>query len=181
LGLTQNTIIVLWGDHGWHLGDHDLWCKHTNFEQATHAPLMISMPGIAPNRVTSMTEFVDIFPTLCDLAEISKPTNLDGKSLVPLMESAKATIKDYSVSQYPHQGKMGYTIRTKRYRLTYWMKEGYRSNMPYNSNLVVEKELYDYQKDPLETVSFIGNTNYTAVQKDLENKMIAFFKSQRTN
>ena len=64
LGSLNNTIIVLWGDHGWHLGDHDMWGKHTNYEQATKAPLIIAAPGLKPGQSKSMTEFVDIFPTL---------------------------------------------------------------------------------------------------------------------
>lgn len=124
LGLTKNTIIVLWGDHGWHLGDHDLWCKHTNFEQAAHAPLLISVPGMKSGKTTSLSEFVDIFPTLCDLTGLKIPDHLDGLSLVPVMKNPETSVKDYSVSQYPHQGKMGYSIRTKNYRLTWWMNEG---------------------------------------------------------
>jgi hypothetical protein len=82
-GLIQYTIIVLWGDHGWHLGDHDLWCKHTNFENATRAPLIISAPGIFKGITKSTTEFVDIFPTLCDLTGLKIPKILMGKAYYP--------------------------------------------------------------------------------------------------
>ena len=101
LGLSKNTIILIWGDHGWHLGDHGQWCKHTNFEQATHSPLIISAPGIKPSVTSSPSEFVDIFPTLCDLVGAQIPANLDGKSLVPVMQNPKTTVKEYSISQYP--------------------------------------------------------------------------------
>lgn len=178
LGLTKNTIIVLWGDHGWHLGDHDLWCKHTNFEQAAHAPLLISVPGMESEKTTSLSEFVDIFPTLCDLTGLKIPDHLDGVSLVPLMKNPKTSVKDYSVSQYPHQGKMGYSIRTKNYRLIWWMNEGFISTKPFSKELIVTRELYDYDKDPLETSNVVNEKAYKSINRDLEQKMLAFFKSQ---
>lgn len=181
LGLRKNTIIVLWGDHGWHLGDHDLWCKHTNFENATRAPLIISMPNIKASKTSALTEFVDIFPTLCDLTGLQIPQVLDGKSLVPLMKNPTATIKDYAVSQYPHDGKMGYSIRTSNYRLTWWMEKGFRSNNAFSSDKIVAKELYDYIKDPLEKVNVVDDISYKAIGKDLDKKMQEFFASQRTD
>lgn len=89
LGTLDNTIIVLWGDHGWHLGDHDLWNKHTNFENATKVPLIMVAPGISSGDADTFAEFVDIYPTLCDLAGINIPLNIDGKSLVQAMENKK--------------------------------------------------------------------------------------------
>jgi len=178
LGLAKNTIIVLWGDHGWQLGDHDLWCKQTNFENATHAPLLISSPTLSPGKTKSMTEFVDIFPTICNLTGLQIPETLEGKSLVPLMTNPKANVKEYSVSQFPHDEKMGYSIRTKHYRLTYWMEIGFRSNQPFSNDLVIAKELYDYEKDPLETVNVIEDKKYSAVVKQMEEKMIEYFKSK---
>jgi iduronate 2-sulfatase len=192
LGLTKNTIIVLWGDHGWHLGDHNLWCKHTNFEDATHAPLMIAAPGLKPSRTNSLTEHIDIFPTLCELAGVTIPSQLDGKSLVPLMKNATASVKEYSVSQYPRSNAsaenerlgyadanaMGYSIRTSQYRYTIWMKNGFRSTQPYNKDLVIGTELYDYKNDPLETVNLVNDKKITTVSNELHAKMLAFFKSQ---
>ena len=191
LGLTKNTIVVLFGDHGWHLGDHNLWCKHTNFEEATHAPLIISDPSVLPSKTSALTEFVDIFPTLCELAGVPVPTYLDGKSLVPLMKNPKTTIKDYAVSQYPRSGTdteterqgyaaakvMGYSIRTDRYRYTVWMKD-FRSNEPFNSNLLVGTELYDYEKDPNETVNVAQEKQYETATKEMHQKMLAYFEAQ---
>ena len=192
LGLSKNTIIVLWGDHGWHLGDHNLWCKHTNFEQATHAPLIISAPGIAASKTTASTEFVDVFPTLAALAGLPVPSNLHGKSQVSVMKNPTTSVKDYSVSQYPRSGLfseterlgyadakvMGYSIRTKQYRYTIWMKDYYRSNQPFNQTLVAGEELYDYKKDPNETVNVVADKMYKSISKEMNSKMLDFFKSQ---
>ncbi|MFZ4770266.1 MAG: sulfatase [Ferruginibacter sp.] len=192
LGLTKNTIIVLWGDHGWHLGDHNLWCKHTNFEEATRAPLIIAAPGMKSSKTNSQSEHIDIFPTLCELAGLNIPTSLDGKSLVPLMKNPTASVKEYSVSQYPRSNAsaenerlgyananaMGYSIRTKQYRYTIWMNNGFRSTQPFNKDLIIGIELYDYKKDPLEKVNVAKDKKYAAVSKDMNNKMMAFLKSQ---
>ena len=192
LGLTNNTVIVLWGDHGWHLGDHNLWCKHTNFEQATRAPLIISAPGIKSSKTSSPTEFVDVFPTLCDLAGVSIPTNLDGKSLVPIMKNPTAKVKQFAVSQYPRSTNavektrlgyadghfMGYSIRNERYRFTMWLKNDFRSDKAYNKDLVVATELYDYQKDPLEKNNVVNEKSYKKVAAEMNQQMIEFFRTQ---
>jgi len=184
LGETDNTIIILWGDHGWHLGDHDLWCKHTNFEQATHAPLIIAAPGIQPTKTNSQSEFVDVFPTLCDLAGLPIPTYLDGKSLVPLMKDPKATVKDYSVSQYNRKLNKkqveGYSVRTKRYRYTEWLAD-FKANHVYSESKIVGKELYDYEKDQLETVSRIDDPEYKSVEKDMKAKLMDYFEKTKNN
>jgi len=192
LGLAKNTIIVLWGDHGWHLGDHNLWCKHSNFEQATRAPLIIAAPGIAPSKTTSQTEHIDIFPTLCDLAGVSIPAGLHGKSLVPIMKNPAAMVKEFSVSQYPRSiarvenerlgftnaGAMGYSIRTAQYRYTIWMGNGYRSNMPFKKEMMIGAELYDYKKDPDERVNVVQDKKYLAVSEKMHEKMLVFLQSQ---
>ena len=192
LGLLENTIVILWGDHGWHLGDHNLWCKHTNFEQATHAPLLISAPWIKPSETKSPSEFIDIFPTICDLAGLTIPSHLDGLSLVPVMKNPQTKVKDFSVSQYPRSFNkldterlgwsdgqfMGYSIRTEKYRYTIWLKDSYRSYKPYSKDLVVASELYDYEKDPDETINVVGEREYAAISKELNGKMKDFLYSQ---
>ena len=192
LGLTKNTVIILWGDHGWHLGDHNLWCKHTNFEQATRTPMIISVPGIAPSVTNAPSEFIDIFPTLCDAAGVKIPEVLDGKSVLPLMNKSAKSVKDFSISQYPRSGTkseterqgyasskvMGYSLRDKRYRYTIWMTNDFRSTQAFNSDLIVGTELYDYDKDPNETINVIDEKEYKSVAKDLKSKMLAFFASQ---
>jgi arylsulfatase A-like enzyme len=191
LGTLENTIIVLWGDHGWHLGDHDLWHKHTNFEEATRAPLIIAGPGIKAGKTSSLSEFVDVFPTICDLSGVTIPDNLDGKSLKPLMLNNKEIAKEYAISQYPRKLKkaemakagytdskiMGYSLRTDKFRYTIWMNN-FTSKQIFNEAQVYAAELYDYVKDPLETVNVVNDSNYAKVSKDLKSKMIAFFKTQ---
>jgi len=170
LGIRENTIIVLWGDHGWHLGDHGLWNKHTNFEQATHALLMMSVPrtkaGIQPS---TQSEFVDVFPTLCELSELPIPKYLDGVSLVPAMKNPDSELREYAFSQYP-RGKniMGYSIRTKRFRYTEWCNDDFKTNMPYNKKHVVAREMYDYEKDYLETENVVDKPEYQKESKEME-------------
>lgn len=163
LGLSDNTIVILWGDHGWHLGDHGLWCKHTNFEQATHSPLIISAPGTKPGKNNSITEFVDIFPTVCELAGIAIPPDLDGSSLVPVMKGETDKVKEYGVSQFPRGKTMGYAFRTQQYRYVVWLKNDYRSDKPFSENLVEAEELYDYCSDPLETRNLATDKNNKAL------------------
>lgn len=191
LGQLNNTIIVLWGDHGWHLGDHDLWCKHTNFENATRAPLIIAAPGLKGGSSKSLTEHIDIFPTVCDLAGVPVPTYLDGMSLVPIMKDKKAKVQEYSISQYPRGVKkeemerlgyeskklMGYSLRTDKYRFTIWMND-FTSKAPFDAKKVYAKEMYDYVKDPLEKVNVADSKEYASVYKDMYGKMLEFFASQ---
>ena len=191
-GTLNNTIIVLWGDHGWHLGDHDMWGKHTNYEQATKVPLIIAAPGLKSGQSKSMTEFVDVFPTLCELSGGKIPTNLDGKSLVPVMKNNKVAVKEYAMSQYPRKmpksdikkedgkGKlMGYSLRTTQYRYTVWMKN-FTSDLPYSADKVYTLELYDYDKDPLEKVNVAYDKKYASVATDLDKKMVEYFNSKVT-
>ena len=149
LGLAKDTIVVLWGDHGWHLGDLSIWTKHTNFEQANRIPIIIVAPGLAkPGSVTSqLAETVDIFPTLSELAGLpaSKgPQPIDGVSLVPVLKNPNARVRDHAFHAYPRGKKLGRAIRTQRYRLVEWKNHS-------DPNAVVDYELYDYKADPWET------------------------------
>ncbi len=153
LGLASNTIIVLWGDHGWHLGDHGQWCKHTNYEQGTRIPLLISAPGIQHGkRAEALAETVDIYPTLCELAGLPAPKNpqlLEGQSLVPVLKKPSRESKEAVFHVYPRNRKsdgaiLGRAVRTERYRLVEWKKPGAPAD-------TAEFELYDYEKDPSET------------------------------
>jgi arylsulfatase A-like enzyme/GH35 family endo-1,4-beta-xylanase len=178
-GLDKNTIIVLWGDHGFHLGDHGLWTKHTNFEQATRLPLIIHDPGFKPGRTEIPVESVDIFPTVCDLTGVKPAKGIQGKSLVPFLKGSIPDVK-YAVSQWPsrgYKGGMGYTIRTKRYRYTEWYKS-YKSTMPRSDKNIVATELYDYVTDPLETKNLVKGKKYADVLLEHQKLLHRFLEGQ---
>ena len=181
LGLRENTIIVLWGDHGWHLGDHDMWCKHSNYEQATRSPLIISYADKYKGISHAPTEFVDVFPSICDMAGVSAPANLDGNSLVPVMTGQKESVKDFAVSQFHRNGKlMGYAFRNERYRYIVWLKSNFKKDevQVFSDDLVVARELYDYKNDPLETINVVDEEEYQAIRLKMEKQSNGFFQSQ---
>jgi arylsulfatase A-like enzyme len=154
--------------------------------------MIISAPGIPASTTNASTEFVDVFPTLCDLAGVAIPQTLDGKSLMPLMNKKAKSVKDFSISQYPRSGTkseterqgyasskvMGYSLRDKIYRYTIWMTNDFRSNQTFNADLIVGTELYDYDKDPNETNNVADDKEYKSVAKDLKAKMLDFLASQ---
>jgi iduronate 2-sulfatase len=153
LNLATNTLIVLWGDHGWHFGDHGMWTKHTNYEQANRIPLIIIAPGVAkPGTSTrQLAETVDIFPTLAELAGLPKPNvpqPLDGVSLVPVLRDPSIRVRDHAYHTFPRQragrNVIGRAIRSERYRLVEWKQPGAPAD-------AADLELYDYQTDPEET------------------------------
>lgn len=148
LGLAGNTVVVLWGDHGWHFGDHGIWTKHTNYEQANRIPLVIAAPAIKPGVSDGFAETVDIYPTLAELAGLPQPDGaqpIDGLSLVPALKSLKKGSRDHAYHCFPREGgRIGRAIRTGRYRLVEWKKPGQPAGE-------AELELFDYQKDPRET------------------------------
>jgi iduronate 2-sulfatase len=153
LGLDKNTIVVLWGDHGFHLGDHGIWTKHTNFEQATRIPLLLVAPGtVTPNSSTKqLAESVDLFPTLAELAGLPKPDGpqpINGVSLVPVLKNPASRVRDHAYHAYPKE-KMGRAIRTERYRMVEW-KSAKETASP------AIYELYDYEVDPLEKKNVAG-------------------------
>ena len=152
LGLDKNTIVILWGDHGWKLGEHFAWGKHTNVENDVNAPLILSVPGMknAGTHTDALVEFVDMYPTLCDLTGTPKPSHLEGTSFQTLLDNPKQPWKTAAFSQYPRKGPngplMGYTMRTDRYRFTIWVARDDHSK-------VDAIELYDHQNDPQENTN----------------------------
>lgn len=144
-GFAQNTIIVLWGDHGWHLGDHGMWCKHTNYEQAGRIPVIVAAPGIQPARTKALIESCDIYPTLAVLAQLPAPPQGDGRSFASVLRDPSTSVRDHAIHVYPRGGGLiGRAIRTQRHRLVEWKKPG---DAPENAIL----ELYDYEADPAES------------------------------
>lgn len=158
LKLSTNTLIVLWGDHGWHLGDHGMWTKHTNYEQANRIPFIIVAPGVAKAGANTrqLVETVDVFPTLVELAGLPKPVvpqPLDGVSLVPVLRDPAIRVRDHAYHTFPRQRAgqqvIGRAIRTERYRLVEWRTPGAAAD-------TADLELYDYQTDPEETKNLAG-------------------------
>jgi len=166
LDLERNTIVVLWSDHGWKLGEHNGWGKQTNYEIDTRAPLIIRAPRAAANGrpCQSLVEFVDIYPTLCDLASLSIPKSLAGRSLAPLLADPASSVKDAAFSQFPrrHEGRdfMGYAMRTTRYRYVEWLDA--------TTGKLVARELYDHTIDPDENEN---RAEQSAVVAELHDQM----------
>lgn len=148
LGLAEKTIVVLWGDHGWKLGEHGGWCKQTNYEIDTRAPLIIRVPGAKTKDepCPAVVEFVDVYPTLCELASLPVPATLQGTSLVPLLAGEVTKVKDAAYSQFPrtHERRefMGYAMRTERHRYVEWVDRA--------TGKTEARELYDHETDPAE-------------------------------
>ena len=168
-GLREKTVIILWGDHGWQLGEHGLWCKHTNFETSAHSPLIISVPGQQAGVTSTLVEFVDIFPSLCEVCGISLPEGLEGTSFAPLIEDPDKPWKTAAFSQYPRnipgQGNgMGHSMRTDRYRFTEWTVPGknYR-----------DIELYDHRVDPRENTNIAHRPENAALVGQLTEQLHA--------
>jgi iduronate 2-sulfatase len=144
LDLEKNTIVVLWGDHGWHLGDHGMWCKHTNYEQAARIPLLVAAPGAKAARSQALVETVDVYPTLAELAGLPAREGLDGKSFAAVIREASGKHREFVTHVYPRQGMIGRAVRDERYRLVEWKKPGAEAS-------TADYELYDYLADPGET------------------------------
>lgn len=144
LGLDETTVVCMWGDHGWKLGEHGGWCKHTNFEDDTHAPLIFRVPDQQrPGATTpALAEFVDVYPTLAELCGLPMPEGVEGVSLAPVIADPARPWKRAAFSQYPRGDVMGYSMRTDRYRYTEWQDR--------KTGKVAACELYDHQVDPAE-------------------------------
>lgn len=155
LGLAENTVVVLWGDHGWHLGEHGLWCKHCNFDRVLNAPLIIRAPGKARgDKTNTLVEFIDIYPTLCDLTGLKQPTHLDGKSLEPVLKDPGKKHKEAVFSRY-HDGE---SVITEEFLYTAWIKDG----------KFISQMLYDHKNDPAENINVAGKPEYKKVVKKMK-------------
>ena len=156
LKLRDKTTVILWGDHGWKLGEHAGWCKHTNFELDTHVPMILSVPGMmtAGRRTAALTEFVDIYPTLSEICRLPLPGHLEGLSAVSLLKDPDRAWKKAAFSQYPRGKVMGYTLRTPKFRYTEWQDR--------KTGQVKARELYDHERDPAENVNAVEQAQYQA-------------------
>lgn len=170
LGLRDKTTVVLLGDSGWKLGEHGGWGKLTNYEIDTRATLIISLPGLTPaakieNRIV---ELLDLHPSMCELAGISPPPNLDGVSFAPLFRDAARPWKSAAFSQFPRGFSnriMGRAMRTDRYRYIEWID--------WYDDVLIETELYDHQTDPQENVNIAVDQANAALVRSLAAQMKA--------
>ena len=158
--LRKNTIIVLWSDHGFHLGEHSLWAKTSVFELDARVPLIIATPEHRGGRRTkALVELLDLYPTLVDLCRLPAPTfDLEGESLRPILANPAATVKEGAFTwhprpAYPAAGRkpeaMGYSVRSNRYRYTEWRE--------FQTGKILARELYDHDKDPRESANVAGD------------------------
>lgn len=177
LGLADRTVVVLFGDHGWHLGEQDLWAKTTNFELAARVPLMVHVPGMqAQGRASDgLVELVDLYPTLCEACGVSAPEDLEGLSMLPLLEEPGRDWKLAAFNQIPRPylasqdwERMGYSMRTDRYRYTEWVDEAHS---------VVSRELYDLQASPTETVNLANRADRSRLVEELGAQLDAGWRS----
>ena len=150
--LAKNTVVVLWGDHGWKLGDHSSWTKHTNFECDTRVPLIIRDPrSKGGKRTKSLVELIDLYPTLCELAGLPIPKHCQGRSFLHLLAKPDEQHRLEAYSSYPVLAKIGHSIRFKNFRFTEWRDKKAQ---------VVTQVLTDLKSDPGEESNVIYDQNY---------------------
>ena len=182
LEIADSTVVVLWGDHGWKLGEHRSWCKMTNFEIDTRVPLIVRVPGAAENgqKCRRLVEFVDIYPTLCEVAELPLPEHLEGTSFAPLLHERHRPWKSAAFSQFLRDGiwvaadgvpYMGHAIRTERYRYVEWMN--------WETKEYVARELYDQHTDPQENKNVAEMPQFKGTVRELKQRLDAGWKAAR--
>jgi arylsulfatase A-like enzyme len=161
LGLSENTIVVLWGDHGWNLREHGLWCKHCNFETSLHTPLIMRIPGLDQGQtMDAITEYVDIYPTLCDLAGIDIPEHAEGNSLLPVLKGEAENTDGIAFCRW----RNGYTLIKDQYFYTEWWNE---------NDSTYARMLYDHEKDPEENVNIAERPENAELIKELSRELKA--------
>lgn len=159
LEMDKNTLVVLIGDHGWSLGDHGDWCKHSNFSVVNRAPMIMSGPGLPSGKsVREIVEFVDLYPSICELAGLSTPQQCEGASVVKLATGGDPTWKNSAVVKW----HSGVSLMTEQYRYTEWRND---------QNIQTARMLFDYQKDPHENTNFAEASEYNSVVEQLQNQL----------
>lgn len=144
LGLDKNTIVVLLGDHGWHLGEHGFWGKHNLMNHATRSPLIVRVPHYKGGKAKGIVEFVDIYPTLCELCGIPAPEGqLQGMSFVPVLQDSEKRTKEYAFVQWGR----GYNLVSEHYSTAIWLK----------NDSVVARMMFDHRIDAAENENRVGN------------------------
>lgn len=175
-GLTESTAVVVWSDHGFHLGDHGRWAKHTQFEKAMNSPLIVRLPGyqVRTGISKAIVESIDIYPTLCEYAGINIPKSVEGKSFLPTIKgdsfgkkTAFSQIRPVNKKKY---NLMAYSIRTKYYRYIEWRE-------PEKNNQVIWEELYDHRRDPSGNINVAENSKYKKVVERHQKMILSQYKS----
>jgi len=157
--------VVLWGDHGWNLREHGLWCKHCNFETSLHSPLIVTGPGIfGGQRTNTLTEYLDIYPSLCQLCGLLPPEHLQGRSFVPLLVEPNREWKKAVFSRY----YSGDSVKTDRYRYTEWQDK---------KGDTYARMLYDHYVDWAENVNIAEKPEHKDLVKEL-SKMLEQVRRQ---
>jgi len=183
IGIYENTIIILWGDHGWKLGDHNSWGKMTNYNIDLQVPMIIRYPN-QENRgkqTYELTELIDMFPSLCELTGLKTPEYMQGTSFIPLIKEPKREWKSAAFSQFHRRprhssdGKryMGYSINTKKYHYIEWYawnsKTGIRGELKHT-------ELFDRINDPNEKANITNDANLLEIKKGLSKQLAQGWK-----
>lgn len=178
--LRDNTVIVFFSDHGFHLGEHSIWAKTSNFERDAGVPLIVSSPGQKQRgaRTRSLAELLDLYPTLVELCGLPRREALDGVSLRPVLDDPEATVRQHALTQHPrpayyrgHPEFMGYSLRTGRFRYTEWRQ--------WKDGSVAARELYNHRNDPLETANLAGKSKYAATVKRLSQQLKSIAPTNR--
>lgn len=158
LGLAENTIIVFWSDHGYHLGEHGLWFKQSCFEESARCPLIISVPGskTAGKKSTRIVELIDIYPTLAELTGLKPPADLEGYSLLPLLKNPESGWNHPAFTQVQRGNIPGHSVRTEKWRFTEW-----------NFGKAAS-ELYDEINDPMELKNLAADPKYTRTLDEMK-------------
>jgi iduronate 2-sulfatase len=159
LNLNENTIIVIWGDHGFKLGEYGRWSKHSNLDVDTRVPLIIFHPGKTGKRENKLAELVDVYPTLVNLAGLPEVRHTNGVDL--FAESAKG----FAISQIEHDGFTGYSIRTSEFRYVAWFNK--------DKTEITFRELYDLRTSSMELKNVANEESMAGIAKELEEKLLA--------
>jgi iduronate 2-sulfatase len=158
--LSKNTIVVLLGDNGWSLGEHGLWCKHSNFNTSLHTPLIVRAPNVRGGKKTNaITEYLDIYPTLCEMLKLDPPPYLEGKSFVPVLKDPETSVKDFAVCKWMN----GTTLIYDKYFYTEWNN---------STDSVYSRMLFDHSFDPDENNNIVNDPEKTELVKELSSKLI---------
>lgn len=167
LGLRENTMIVLWADHGWQLGEHGLWAKHCLFDHALRCPLIVRVPGLpSGQRAPGLAENLDIYPTLCELAGLSVPAHVQGRSLAPQLRDAASAGKEAVYSRM----EAGDSVKTARYRYSEWTDE---------KGAVCARMLFDHRNDPEENINIAEAPAHRQIVSD-HSALLAAMRTGKT-